>query len=98
MRRLGLFAFGLAAVIPFSSQGHVHAADQVPPKNATRRPNILILVADDLGWVDVGFLGSKIKTPNIDRLCAGGGELTQHYVQPMCTPTGVGLLTGRYPS
>jgi len=46
----------------------------------------------------VGFHGSKIKTPNIDRLCTGGVELTQHYVQPMCTPTRVGLLTGRYPS
>ena len=46
----------------------------------------------------MGFHGSKIKTPNIDRLCAEGVELTRHYVQPMCTPTRVGLLTGRYPS
>ena len=60
-------------------------------------PNILFIVADDLGWADVGFHGSKIKTPNIDKLCAEGVELTHHYVQPMCTPTRVGLLTGRYP-
>ena len=62
------------------------------------RPNILFIVADDMGWADVGFHGSKIKTPNIDRLCKEGVELTRHYVQPMCTPTRVALLTGRYPS
>ena len=62
------------------------------------KPNILFIVADDLGWADVGFHGSRIQTPNIDRLAAGGVELDQHYVQPMCTPTRVGLLTGRYPS
>jgi len=65
---------------------------------ADLQPNILYIIADDLGWADVGFHGSKINTPNIDRLCSEGVELTQHYVQPMCTPTRVGLLTGRYPS
>ena len=59
-------------------------------------PNVLIFVADDLGWSDVGYHGSKIKTPNIDRLCREGVELDQHYVAPMCTPTRVSLLTGRY--
>ena len=63
-----------------------------------RKPNLLYIIADDLGWADVGFHGSKIKTPHIDRLCAEGVELTRHYVQPMCTPTRVALLTGRYPS
>ena len=70
----------------------------VPARAADERPNILYVIADDLGWADVGFHGSKIKTPNIDRLCAEGVELARHYVQPMCTPTRVGLLTGRYPS
>lgn len=78
------------------------AAEQEGPNadgaSAEQQPNILYVVADDLGWADVGFHGSKIKTPNIDRLCSEGVELTQHYVQPMCTPTRVGLLTGRYPS
>ena len=60
------------------------------------RPNIVIFVADDLGWADVGYHGSPIKTPHIDRLCREGVELDQHYVAPMCTPTRAALLTGRY--
>src|SRR5262245_66678359 len=61
------------------------------------RPNIVYIVADDLGWKDVGVHGSDIKTPNIDALAAGGARLEQFYVQPMCTPTRAALLTGRYP-
>ena len=63
----------------------------------TERPNILFLVADDLGWGDVGWHGSAIRTPNLDRLAATGLELDQHYVCPVCTPTRASLLTGRYP-
>src|SRR5262245_57586147 len=62
------------------------------------RPNIVHIVADDLGWKDVGFNGcADIKTPNIDALAAGGARFTQFYVQPMCTPTRACLMTGRYP-
>lgn len=59
-------------------------------------PNILIVVADDMGWADVGYHGSPIPTPNLDKLCRAGVELDQHYVAPMCTPTRAALLTGRY--
>lgn len=60
------------------------------------RPNLLIIVVDDMGWADVGYHGSELKTPVIDRLAREGVELDQFYVAPMCTPTRVGLLTGRY--
>lgn len=65
---------------------------------ADKRPHIVHIVADDLGWKDVGFNGcTDVKTPNLDRLAAGGAKLTQFYVQPMCTPTRAALMTGRYP-
>ncbi len=65
---------------------------------AADRPNIVHIVADDLGWKDVGFNGCPdIKTPNLDKLAAEGVKLAQFYVQPMCTPTRAALLTGRYP-
>ena len=65
---------------------------------AAGKPDLLFIVADDLGWKDVGFHGSNIKTPNLDKLAAGGVKLEQFYAQPMCTPTRAALLTGRYPN
>lgn len=61
------------------------------------RPNIVYLLADDLGWADVGWHGQEIKTPNLDKLAASGARLEQFYVQPVCSPTRAALLTGRYP-
>lgn len=62
------------------------------------RPNILLIVADDLGWNDIGYHNARLRTPVLDRLAAEGVELDCHYVQPQCTPTRVALMTGRYPS
>ena len=75
------------------------AASQVAPARAASapRPNILFILADDLGWGDVGFHGGEIKTPHIDRLAAAGARLEQFYVQPVCSPTRAALMTGRYP-
>ena len=61
------------------------------------RPNIVFIIADDLGWKDVGYHGSEIKTPHLDRLAASGVRLEQFYVQPVCSPTRAALMTGRYP-
>ena len=62
-----------------------------------RKPNIVLVVADDLGFADVGFHGSDIRTPTLDRLATEGVRLEQFYVAPMCSPTRAGLMTGRYP-
>lgn len=63
-----------------------------------QKPNIIIILADDLGYADVGFHGSDIKTPNIDRIASEGVVLEQFYACPMCSPTRAGLMTGRYPN
>ena len=60
-------------------------------------PNIVILLADDLGWTDVSFHGGNIATPHIDSIALEGAELARYYVQPVCSPTRAALLTGRYP-
>jgi arylsulfatase B len=61
------------------------------------KPNIIVIMADDMGWGDVGYHGSKIKTPHIDKLAEEGVRLNRFYVAPVCSPTRAGLLTGRYP-
>jgi arylsulfatase A-like enzyme len=70
------------------------AADAPPA-----RPNIIYILADDMGYADAGFNGGKeIKTPNLDLLARGGANLKSFYVQPVCSPTRSALMTGRYPS
>ena len=71
----------------------LHAADSPAP-----RPNILVILADDLGYADVGFNGCKdIPTPNLDRLAKQGVRCTSGYVtHPFCSPSRAGLLIGRY--
>ncbi|OAI56526.1 hypothetical protein AYO49_04080 [Verrucomicrobiaceae bacterium SCGC AG-212-N21] len=65
---------------------------------AESKPNIVIILADDLGYGDVGYQGGAAKTPNIDKLAAEGVQLKAIYGHPMCSPTRAALLTGRYAS
>ena len=58
------------------------------------RPNILLIVADDIGYSDVGAFGSEIQTPHIDALAAEGVALTQFHVSPNCGPTRGAMMTG----
>lgn len=70
-----------------------HAADPAPPT----RPNIVLIMADDMGFSDLGCYGSEIATPNLDKLAADGLRFTQFYNGARCCPTRAALLTGLYP-
>jgi arylsulfatase B/arylsulfatase I/J len=60
------------------------------------QPHILFILADDFGYNDIGYHGSEIKTPNLDKLAGEGIKLENYYVQPICTPTRSQLMSGRY--
>ena len=66
------------------------------PALADERPNIVIVMADDMGYSDIGCYGGEIETPNLDRLAAGGLRFTQFYNTGRCCPTRASLLTGLY--
>src|SRR4051794_3726296 len=87
----------LLAVLAFAllPSAKIHA--QPPPG---RKPNIVVIVADDLGYADLGCQGcTDIPTPNIDSLAKDGVRFTSGYVTaPFCSPTRAGLMTGRYQS
>ncbi len=68
-----------------------------PAAAADAPPNILYVTADDLGWKDVGFHGSTIRTPTLDRLAKDGARLEHFYVQAFSTQTRAAVITGRYP-
>lgn len=62
-----------------------------------QKPNIIVIMADDLGYSDIGCYGSEILTPNLDALAAGGAKFTQFYNAARCCPSRASLLTGVYP-
>jgi len=61
-----------------------------------KKPNIVLIMADDLGYSDIGCFGGEIRTPNLDRLADGGMRFTQFYNAAKCSPTRASLLTGQY--
>ncbi|MXX66442.1 MAG: arylsulfatase [Chloroflexi bacterium] len=68
-----------------------------PTPGASVRPNIVLFMADDMGYSDIGCFGSEIATPNLDSLAAGGMRFSQFYNYARCCPTRAALLTGLYP-
>ena len=91
MMRLHRFnAVGIASLLCLLliAPSHAFAAD---------RPNIIVILADDLGNADLGYRGSDIKTPNIDKLAREGVRLESFHGMPVCTPARAALMTGRYP-
>jgi arylsulfatase len=85
-RLIGLLLAPLAAL---------HAADHRPATVA--KPNIVLILADDLGYSDLGCYGGEIKTPNLDKLAVGGLRFTQFYNGARCCPSRASILTGLYP-
>src|SRR5262245_36192396 len=83
----------LRVLIVFAFSAGVMAAEESKPA----RPNIIVIMADDMGFSDLGCYGSEIATPNIDRLAADGLRFTQFYNNARCCPTRASLLTGLYP-
>ena len=74
------------------------AATPTPAAGAASRPNVVFLLADDMGYADAGFMGgTAVKTPHLDRLAAAGARFDSFYVQPVCSPTRAAFMTGRYP-
>ena len=68
-----------------------------PGQAADPKPNIVFIMADDLGNADLGYRGGQVKTPNIDKLASEGVRLESFYGQQLCTPSRATLMTGRYP-
>ena len=79
----------LAIIVFLSVNGYLYPSSE--------KPNIVILLADDLGFADVSYNGGVASTPNIDRLANEGVRLQRFYTAPLCSPTRAGLMTGRWP-
>ncbi|RYX86435.1 arylsulfatase [bacterium] len=76
------------------------AANPVQKPNAAttpQRPNVVVLLVDDMGWADIGCYGGETKTPNLDKLAKGGVRFTQFYNTARCSPSRASLMTGLYP-
>lgn len=84
----------LSVGVCLTAGGGAVADDSAAEKS---RPNIVYLLADDLGYRDVSWRGGEIQTPHLDALANSGARLESFYVQPVCSPTRAALLTGRYP-
>ena len=76
------------------ASGACAVALEDPHDTGPEPPNFLVIVADDMGWSDIGALGGEIRTPSIDRLAADGTLVTSFYVAPTCAPTRAMLMTG----
>lgn len=85
MALVGIIAVAMA------SAAELARADET---GRSERPNFLLIVADDLGWSDLGAFGGEIRTPNLDALAYGGVRLTDMHAAPTCSPTRAMLMTG----
>jgi arylsulfatase A-like enzyme len=96
-RRTGRHLSGLllAGILVVAAAAGLLSQQRPPP--AADRPNIVVIMADDMGYADIGSYGSEISTPHLDALAAGGIRFRQFYNNAKCSPTRASLLTGLYP-
>ncbi|MCA9214575.1 MAG: sulfatase-like hydrolase/transferase, partial [Planctomycetales bacterium] len=87
---MNTFRFFVSLAITIAIAASAHAAKD-------SRPNIVIILVDDMGFSDIGCYGGEIETPNLDRLAANGLRFTQFYNAGRCCPTRASLLTGLHP-
>ena len=90
LRWAGLCLLGALAAVPAFAWLGLNTERAGP----AQRPNVLLIVADDLGYSDIGSFGGEIRTPNLDALAARGLRLTGFYASPACSPSRAMLLTG----
>ena len=86
---------GAMASIQLLPGSKILLGKETPP---SQKPNIVFIIADDMGWADIGYQNPAMLTPHLDTLAKEGARLTHHYAAPTCTPTRVGIMTGHYPS
>lgn len=100
-RRKFMLAAGASLAAPGLSEAAVakDGARTIVPTHKPQRPNVIVMICDDLGYGDLGCYGSRIATKNIDRLAAGGARFTHHSTpHPVCSASRAALLTGLYPT
>ena len=90
-----MLAVGAVGAVVIGGRGAV-AGDE-PRGSLERRPNVIVIMADDMGFSDIGCYGGEIRTPVLDSLAADGLRFTQFYNTARCCPTRASLLTGLYP-
>ena len=91
MKQSYFSAIGLSLLFPLSPKAGAQ------PQSQLERPNIILIMSDDMGYSDLGCYGSEIQTPNLDALAKDGLRFTQFYNQARCCPTRASLMTGLYP-
>ncbi len=96
LKILGLGAASAALPAAAGLPGCLKAIARKDSHRSAKKPNIVLIMADDLGYSDIGCFGGEIKTPNLDGLAAGGVRFTQFYNSAKCSPTRASLLTGQY--
>ena len=89
--------FRLATTTCITALGFILSSSLTAFAQPVSKPNIVFIMADDLGFADVGYRGSPIKTPNIDKLANEGVRMDSFYGAAVCTPSRAMLMTGRYP-